>query len=299
MKVRGWLALVALAIAIVLAGCSRADPSIIAAAPEATSGAGDTNVAGGGPTSLDVAADPTQLKFQQETLNAAEGQTITVNFNNPAAVAHNWVLVQPGQEDAVAQATTASNGDPTGITGVIAGMAPITSSSATVEVPAQQAGTYPYICTVPGHYAAGMKGTLTVGSAAAGDNNQTAGGTEPASGASGVLAVAADQAALKFQQEALTGKAEQPLTVNFENPSALQHNWVLVQPGQEDAVAQATTASNGDPTGITGVIAGNPPIASSSATVEVPAQQAGTYPYICTVPGHYAAGMKGTLTLEP
>ncbi len=57
-------------------------------------------------------------------------------------------------------------------------------------------------------------------------------------------------------------------------------------------------AKGGDPTGISGVIAGGKPITSSNETVQVPATPAGTYPYICTVPGHYQAGMKGTMTIQ-
>jgi uncharacterized cupredoxin-like copper-binding protein len=301
MKVRGWLALTTLAIAIVLAGCSRADPSIIAAAPEATGSAGDTNTAGGGPTALDNAADLAQLQFQKVTMDGAAGQPLTVKFTNPSSVPHSWVLVQPGQEDAVNNAAAAKNGDPAGIQGVIAGSPVVNGNGeATVEVAALEPGTYPYICTVPGHYAAGMKGTLNIGgaTAGAGGNNQ-AGGTEPAAGAGGPLAASADPAALKFQQESMAGKADQAFQVVFDNPSAVPHNWVMVSPGQEDAVAQAAAAKNGDPAGIQGVIAGAAPVASSSTTIDVPAQPAGTYSYICTVPGHYVAGMKGTLTLAP
>jgi uncharacterized cupredoxin-like copper-binding protein len=126
-----------------------------------TEGTGGTGGQGGGST-LAVAADPAALKFQQETLQATAGQPITVNFNNPSATQHNWVLVQPGQEQAVADAAAAKNGDPTGVAGVIMGGKPIASSQETITVPAQQGGTYPYICTVPGHYLAGMKGTLNV-----------------------------------------------------------------------------------------------------------------------------------------
>lgn len=156
MQLRGWLALSALALAIALTGCSRADPSIIASAPEAAA----TGEAGG--ATLDVAADPAALAFQQTTLQAPAGQPITVNFNNPAALQHNWVLVEPGQEQAVADATTPTNGDPTGVAGVIAGFPPIGTASQSTTVNPLEAGDYPYICTVPGHYAGGMVGTLTV-----------------------------------------------------------------------------------------------------------------------------------------
>lgn len=128
-----------------------------------TAGTGGTGGQAGGATTVTVASDATQIKYVETTLEATAGQPITVNFNNPSTtLPHNWVLVQPGQEDAVANAAIATNGDPTGLQGVIAGGKPITGSQETVSVQAQQAGTYPYICTVPGHYQAGMKGTLTV-----------------------------------------------------------------------------------------------------------------------------------------
>ena len=128
-----------------------------------TTGTGGTGGTAGGATTLSAAADATQIKFAETTLEATAGQPITVNFNNPSTtLPHNWVLVQPGQEDAVANAAIATNGDATGLAGVIAAGKPITGSQEAVSVPAQQAGTYTYICTVPGHYQAGMKGTLTV-----------------------------------------------------------------------------------------------------------------------------------------
>lgn len=130
-----------------------------------TTGTGGTGGTGGtaAGSTVSVAADPVQLKFAEGALTATGGQPITVNFNNPSTtLQHNWVLVQPGQEDAVATAAAAKNGDATGLAGVIAAGKPITGSQEAISVPAQQAGTYPYICTIPGHYQAGMKGTLTV-----------------------------------------------------------------------------------------------------------------------------------------
>jgi uncharacterized cupredoxin-like copper-binding protein len=35
-----------------------------------------------------------------------------------------------------------------------------------------------------------------------------------------------------------------------------------------------------------------------SATLKITFKKAGKYPYLCTVPGHAAAGMKGTLTVK-
>jgi len=299
MKVSGWLVLSGLGLAMALAGCSRADPSIIAAAPEPSGGAA------GGAVAIDVAADPTALKYQQEALTGAADQPITVNFQNPAQLEHNWVLVQPGQEQAVADAASAAGGDPTGIAGVIAGGVPIANGGEPIQVPPIPAGSYPYICTVPGHYASGMAGTLTLGAAAEGSGapaaSPAAGNEAPPADAAGGQAVDADPSgALKYQQTALQAQGSQPFTVAFNNPAPLQHNWVLVEPGQEQAVADAAAAKAGDATGLPGVIAASPVVnGASSANVEVPAIEPGTYPYICTLPGHYAAGMRGDLTVGP
>lgn len=310
MKLRGWVMLMALALLVALAGCSRADPSIIAELPDSTGaqGATDSNTATG-PVTVAVSADPSgQLKFVETTLNAVADQPASVTFQNPAPVPHSWVLVQPGQEAAVDQAATANNGDVSDVAGVIAASAVLNANGTeTITVPAQPAGEYSYICTVPGHYAAGMKGTMVFGeaTAAGGDSSAAAeasgdgSGAEAAGEGGGGTAVAADPTGqLKYQQTEMEAAAGQDLSVEFSNPSPVQHNWVLVQPGQEDAVATAAAGKNGDPTGIPGVIAGRPPIQGGSETIPVPAQPPGSYSYICTVPGHYAAGMKGTLTVK-
>jgi uncharacterized cupredoxin-like copper-binding protein len=287
MKVRGWFALVALALLIVLAGCSREDPSIIAALPEE---APDRPTNGEQVAmTVQVDADPAAIDFVQDTLQGPADQPFTVNFNNPSAVEHNWVMVEPGTEAAVAEAAQAQGGDPTGVEGVIAGHDPIVNSSVTVDVPAQPAGTYPYICTVPGHYQAGMVGEITLGAVA------TNGGSPAPDGAA---AVSADPVAIRFQEETMVVPANQPVTVTFNNPSAVPHNWVLVEPDQAQDVADQSTTQGGDPTAVAGVIAGHRPITNDSATVEVRPLEPGTYEYICTVPGHYQAGMRGTLTAQ-
>ncbi len=111
---------------------------------------------------LQISADPAgQLRYVEATLEAPARQPFRVTFNNPSSQPHNWVLVEPGQEAAVAQAAIASGGDPSNLAGVIAGHAPVTGGSTSIAVPALEPGTYPYICTVPGHYQAGMRGTLS------------------------------------------------------------------------------------------------------------------------------------------
>ncbi len=119
------------------------------------------------------------------------------------------------------------------------------------------------------------------------------------SGTAQTIEVAADEAALAFEQTELTATAGQPINVEFSNPGALDHNWVLVEPGQEQAVADAAGADGAVAPDTAGVIATGSVLQSGgSETISVPAQEAGAYPYICTVPGHFAAGMVGTLTVE-
>ncbi len=135
----------------------------------------------------------------------------------------------------------------------------------------------------------------------AGCGGRTAGsGANVEEGAATALAITADPTGqLKFQPETLDAPAGQPITVSFKNPAPLQHNWVLVPAGQEQAVADAAGRKGGDATGVEGVIATTAVLnANGEERTEVTDQPAGTYSYICTVPGHYAAGMKGTLTIK-
>lgn len=130
----------------------------------------------------------------------------------------------------------------------------------------------------------------------------TTGGSGAAGGEGGATALNVEgNTALKFAPETITAKAGAPISVNFKNSASagLQHNWVLVQPGKENDVATAAAGKGGDATGVEGVITtGKVLDGGASETINVPAQQAGSYQYICTVPGHYQSGMKGTLTVQ-
>lgn len=115
-----------------------------------------------------------QLKFSVENIQATPGQKITVELTNeskfPAvSMSHNFVLLKQATDAEAfdkAGLTHADNGymDPKLKDQVIAhtGMA---GGGETVEVTfnaPKKPGKYIYICTFPGHFGAGMKGTLTV-----------------------------------------------------------------------------------------------------------------------------------------
>lgn len=105
-----------------------------------------------------------------------------------------------------------------------------------------------------------------------------------------------------FNKTSLTVKAGEKVKLTFDNPSAMQHNWVLVTPGKADKVAQASLAAG--PT--KGWLATGADVLAhtklvdpkKSDTIEFTAPtKPGEYPFICTFPGH-AMTMKGTLIVK-
>ena len=125
---------------VALAACGSSSSSSTTAALPPSS----TTTAAGGPTqSLKLSADPTNIAYTTSSLSAKAGN-VAINFTNPnSALAHD-VCVQ------------SSSGQQIGCT------PQITGSSATLQLPNLKAGNYTFFCSVPGHEAAGMKGTLTV-----------------------------------------------------------------------------------------------------------------------------------------
>jgi len=126
------------------------------------------------------------------------------------------------------------------------------------------------------------------------------------SASSGALTVGTDGDNLAFAPVTLTAKAGDKVSITFKNNStALQHNFVLVNGGEDvaNAVDEAGSAA-GEATGYVpadkaNIIASSALLApGASGTVEFTAPAAGTYTYICTYPAHLGGGMKGVLTIN-
>src|SRR5919108_6343617 len=96
---------------------------------------------GGGGQALQIAADPSgALKFDTTSLEASAGK-VTIDFTNDSSLPHNVKLDGPGVEDEGTDTVTGA------------------STSVTLDL---QRGTYTFYCSVDGHRAAGMEGTLVV-----------------------------------------------------------------------------------------------------------------------------------------
>jgi plastocyanin len=139
--------LTVIATLLALAGCggsSKSSPSTPAPAGSvpATSTPTTTTPAATPPAALALAADPTgQLKFDASTLTAKAGK-VSIKFTNSSPVAHNLTIESSG-------------GQTLGATPTFSGG----SKSLSLSL---KPGTYTFFCSVPGHRAAGMSGTLTV-----------------------------------------------------------------------------------------------------------------------------------------
>jgi plastocyanin len=97
-----------------------------------------------------------------------------------------------------------------------------------------------------------------------------------AKGTGGTLQLAASPTDLAFDKTSLISQPGK-VTIDFDNPAALEHNVAIEQEGKE--IATSETLAEGK----TSVSADLAP---------------GTYTFLCTVPGHAEAGMEGTLTVR-
>ena len=94
-------------------------------------------------SNLAIAANPSgQLAYDKKTLSAKAGK-VTITMTNMSSLGHN-ITIQQGTSGSVLGATPTFTGG---------------TKSVTVNL---KAGTYTFFCSVPGHRAGGMVGTLSV-----------------------------------------------------------------------------------------------------------------------------------------
>jgi plastocyanin len=113
------------------------------AGTSASSGTSSAAAAGGGSSNLSIAANSSgSLAYDKKTLSAKAGK-VTITMANSSPIGHN-ITIQQGTNGAVLGATPTFQGG---------------SKSVTLNL---KPGKYTFYCSVPGHRAGGMVGTLTV-----------------------------------------------------------------------------------------------------------------------------------------
>lgn len=95
------------------------------------------------------------FQFIPATASVPAGAEVTVTFNNVGVLEHNWVLI-PSDVDPLR--ATNQDGLPGATSGSVAA-----GGSVTFTFTAPAPGDYQFVCTIPGHAAGGMVGTLRVG----------------------------------------------------------------------------------------------------------------------------------------
>jgi uncharacterized cupredoxin-like copper-binding protein len=142
--------------------------------------------------------------------------------------------------------------------------------SATLKVVFSKKGRYAYLCTVPGHARAGMKGVLAVGVSAPRPTTTT---TTTNPGPGGTVQVSMFEFGFTLSPTAVPSGN---VTFVMKNTGTVQHNF-----------------------DVEGVKAGPFVNPGQSATMTVNLRAGQKYTYLCDVPGHAAAGMIGTFTPTP
>jgi plastocyanin len=128
------LVLVLAAFVLALSACGGGSSS--SSTTSATTGGGG----GGGGSTVKISADPSgALKYEQTDVSATAG-SITIDFTNMSSLPHDVTIEGNGASGATDQITDST-------------------TSTTVDL---EPGTYTFFCSVDGHRAAGMEGTLTV-----------------------------------------------------------------------------------------------------------------------------------------
>jgi len=136
-----WMTLLAVTAVLALAGCgSSGSKSSDSSSSSSSSNSNSSASSSGGGETLKLAADKSALKFDKSSLTAKAGK-VTLEMENPSEIPHAVAIKGNGVD---VDGKTVGNGE--------------TSTASTDLKP----GTYTFYCPVPGHEAAGMKGTLTV-----------------------------------------------------------------------------------------------------------------------------------------
>lgn len=106
-------------------------------------------------SSTEIEAEATEYQFDPDSWEVRAGEEFTVDFTNGGEIEHEWAVLKEG-DDIGSEDDFAEDKVLFEVEATPAGES--VSESFTVD----EAGSYQVICALPGHFDAGMEGTLTV-----------------------------------------------------------------------------------------------------------------------------------------
>jgi len=147
-------------------------PAPQAAAPAAKQAAKSAPAKGGAARTVEITAGD-DMKFSMASIAAKPGETIRLVLKNvgkmpKVAMGHNFVLLKAAAKPTdfanASMSAAATDYIPPAMKADVIANTTTTGPGDTVEVTfkAPAAGSYTFLCSFPGHFVAGMKGTLVV-----------------------------------------------------------------------------------------------------------------------------------------
>jgi uncharacterized cupredoxin-like copper-binding protein len=148
LQLAGLVAPVAAAIAVAGCGSSGSDTAKATATPPAAKAAASNGT---------LKVTSTEFAFQPMTATAKAGK-LTLTLVNDGKVPHELVLLKTGQDAGSLRVKSGRVSEDASV-GEVSETAAGATKSTTLTL---ARGAYVFVCNIPGHYADGMRGTLTV-----------------------------------------------------------------------------------------------------------------------------------------
>jgi uncharacterized cupredoxin-like copper-binding protein len=241
---------------------------------------------------------PDDLRFEPGTIVVAKGETIRFLLDNPTATPHDFTLGDLEAQEHHADEMAAGmghghDGEPEG--GLPSAVSLEPGESTEVLATFDEAGEILVGCHVPGHWEAGMRGALSVV-----DLSEIVAGTEAAPRE---IPIAMTDG-LRFDPETIAVTAGETVRFVLDNPTAAPHDFTI---GDADAQQHhAEEMAAGMTHGHDAVAEGSLPGAVSIAPGEM-VEVLATFDELgaresligCHVPGHWEAGMRGSIVVLP
>ena len=266
------------------------------ARPAAVQASASIGVLGTQEAPRDIAITMTdELRFDPGTIAVHQGETIRFLIENPTIAPHDFTLgdmdAQMHHHEEMSAGNGHAHGD-TGEGGLPGAVALDPGASAEVIATFDEAGEILVGCHVPGHWEAGMRGSIVIMGAGLVLGTQEA--------PRDIAITMTDE--LRFDPGTIAVHQGETIRFLIENPTVAPHDFTLGDMDAQMHHHEEMSAGNGHAHGETGEDALPGAVAldpGASAEVIATFDEAGEILVGCHVPGHWEAGMRGSLMVMP